>query len=96
MKTENKRFLGITAAAALLMLIPLAVGLLSGEMKWSRFDFAIMGILLFGTATSVELVLRFVKNAAYRIAIGGAVFLVLFIVWVELAVGVFGSRFAGS
>jgi hypothetical protein len=96
MKTENKRFLGILATAALLLLIPFVAGVLTGEMKWSKFDFAVMSVLLFGAGTAVELVLRLVKSTPYRIAIGGAILLAVFVVWVEIAVGVFGTRFAGS
>jgi hypothetical protein len=96
MKTENKRLVAMLACSAFLLLIPFVGGLLSGNMKWSAFDFAVAGAFFFGTVTAVELVLRLVRRTTYRLAIGGAVLLALFVVWVEIAVGVFGTRFAGS
>jgi hypothetical protein len=96
MKMENKRLIGILAAVAVLLSIPFIAGLLGGEMKWSKFDFLAAGVLLLGAGLAVELVLRLVKTTAYRLAICGAVLLALFVVWVEIAVGIFGTRFAGS
>lgn len=96
MKTENKRLLGILGIAAVLLLIPFVVGVIGGEQKWSKFDFALAAVILIGTALICELVLRFVRSTAYRVAICGAILLALLVVWVEIAVGVFGTRFAGS
>ncbi len=66
------------------------------EVNWTLFDFVVMGILLLGTGLMCELVLRRVKKIGHRIAICGALLLALLIIWAELAVGVFGTPFAGS
>ena len=98
MKTENKRLIGILAAVAVLLTIPFIAGLFGG-MNWSKFDFLAAGVLLLGTGLIIELVLRLVKTTAltaFRLVICGAVLLALLAVWVEIAVGVFGTRFAGS
>ena len=49
-----------------------------------------------GTGIACELVLRKVKKTAYRIIICTAILAILFLVWAELAVGIFGTPFAGS
>jgi ABC-type proline/glycine betaine transport system permease subunit len=55
-----------------------------------------MGILLLGTGLLCEFVMRKVKKREHRILICGAILVVLFIIWAELAVGIFGTPFAGS
>lgn len=88
---KNKRLFGIVLAVAILLLIPLIAG-----FPWSRTDFIIAGVLLLGTGLLCEVVLRTVKKIEIRIAIVAAILLALFIIWAELAVGLIGTRFAGS
>ncbi len=93
---QNKRLIGIVLTVALLLLIPLIAMQFTEEVNWTLFDFVVMGILLLGTGLMCELVLRRVKKIGHRIAICGALLLALLIIWAELAVGVFGTPFAGS
>jgi hypothetical protein len=88
---QNKRLIGIVLAVGLLLLIPLVA-----RFPWSRFDFIVAGILLLGTGLACEFVLRKVKRTAYRVTICAGILFVLFIIWAELAVGLIGTRFAGS
>lgn len=96
MTFQNKRLTGIILAVAFLLLIPLVAMQFSTGVDWKLLDFAIMGTLLLGTGLLCELVLRKVKSWAYRLLICAAVLLAFFLVWAELAVGLFGTRFAGS
>lgn len=96
MITQNKRLTGILLTATFLLLLPLIAMQFTNEVNWSASDFIIMGVLLFGTGLLCELVLRKVKKTEHRIAICGAILLALFLIWAELAVGIFGSPFAGS
>lgn len=96
MNTKNTRLIGIVATVALLLLIPLIAMQLTNEVKWSAFDFVVAGVLLLGTGLLCELVLRTVRNIRYRIALCFVLLTALFLIWAELAVGVFGTRFAGS
>ncbi|MCM2302574.1 MAG: hypothetical protein NDI80_08110 [Flavobacteriaceae bacterium] len=93
---KNKRLLIILATVLILLLIPLVAMQFTNEVDWNIFDFTIMGILLLGTGLLIELVLRKVKDGINRILISVIVLLVFFLVWAELAVGIFGSPFAGS
>jgi hypothetical protein len=93
---QNKRLIGIVLIVALLMLIPLIAMQFTDQVNWSLFDFFIMGVLLLSTGLLIELVIRKVKKIQYRIAICGALVAALVLIWIELAVGIFGTPFAGS
>ena len=96
MLTQNKRLIGIVLTVVLLLLIPLIVMQFTNEVDWSPFDFAIMGVLLLGTGLLCELVLRTVKSFTHRIIVCAIILVVFFLIWAELAVGIFGTPFAGS
>ena len=96
MSIQNIRLIGIFVAVAALLFVVYAAMWLAGDMKWSRFDFAIAGVLLLGTCLAIELVLRKVRNTTHRLAICAAIVFVLFVIWAELAVGLIGTPFAGS
>ena len=93
---QNKRRLGILLTVAFLLLIPLIAMQFTDQVDWSLFDFIIMGVLLLGTGLSIEFVIRKVKKIQYRIVICGALVAALVLIWIELAVGIFGTPFAGS
>ncbi len=92
---QNKRFILILATAALLS-IPFIAMQFTAEVDWDLADFLIMGVLLFGTGTLIEVVLRKVKSITNRLIICGVVLLAFLLIWAELAVGIFGSPIAGS
>lgn len=96
MMTQNKRLKGIVLAVALLLLIPLVAMQFTNEVNWNLFDFVVMGVLLLGTGLMCELVMRKVKNKDYQIGILAVILVALFLIWAELAVGIFGTPFAGS
>lgn len=93
---QNTRLLGILSTAAFILLIPLVAMLFTEEVNWTLSDFVVAGVLLFGTGFLCELVLRKVTNWNYRIGFIAVILFVLFLIWVELAVGIFGTPFAGS
>jgi hypothetical protein len=96
MVTQNKRLIGIVTGVALILSIPLIAMLFTNEVNWDVFDFIVMGALLLGTGLVVELVIRKVRNMDYRIGLIAVILVALFLIWAELAVGIFGSPFAGS
>ncbi len=68
----------------------------TNEVNWSGFDFLAAGILLFATALACEFVLRRVKTLKGKLLLCGGILLALALIWIELAVGVFGSPLAGN
>jgi hypothetical protein len=96
MLTQNKRLTGIVLTVALILSIPFIAMQFTNEVDWDLRDFMIMGVLLLGTGLLCELVIRKVTNWNYRIGLIAVLLLVLFLIWAELAVGIFGTPFAGS
>jgi len=94
--TQNQRLAWITVAVASLLIIPFVAMQFTNEIKWSLFDFIAAAILLFSSALAVEFALRKTKKTTYRIMACTIIVMVLAIVWAELAVGIFGSGFAGN
>lgn len=93
---KNKRLMIILMTAAILLLIPFIAMQLTNEVDWKTQDFTIMGVLLLSTGLLSELVIRRVKSTRYRIIICASILFLFFLVWAELAVGIFGTQFAGS
>ena len=93
---QNKRLVTILTSATALLLIPLIAMNFTNDVNWKFFDFLIAGVLLIGTGLTLEFILRKIKTLRYRILFGIALFLVLILIWAELAVGIFGTPFAGS
>ena len=96
MVVQNKRLFGIVISAAILLLIPLIAMQFSDEVNWKLADFVIAGVLLFGTGLICEFVMRKVKKKENRIALIVVIIALLLLIWVELAVGIFGTPLAGS
>jgi len=93
---KNKRLTIILTVISVILLIPFIAMQFTNEVNWTFRDFAIMGVLLYGTGLLCELVLRTVKSVQNRILICVAIVLAFFLIWAELAVGIFGTPFAGS
>ncbi|MEQ8518447.1 MAG: hypothetical protein RLN79_14235 [Cytophagales bacterium] len=86
----------ILGIVALLLLIPLVAMQLSDEVNWTINDFIVMALLLSGFGILADLVLRKVRKISLRIIAFIAIFSVFVLVWAELAVGIFGTPFAGN
>ena len=91
----NKRLLIIMTIIAILLSVPFFAMQFTDEVDWDILDFTVMGVLLFGTGLLCELVLRLVKSIHNRVILCGAILILFILIWAELAVGIFGSRFAG-
>lgn len=96
MVAKKTRLLAIISAVPVLLMVPLIAMLFTKEVNWTVSDFVAMGMLLLGAGLGCELILRKVKKTSYRIAICVAILFAFLFVWAELAVGIFGTPFAGS
>jgi hypothetical protein len=86
----------IYAVPTVLLCIPLIGNFTSKEFDWSVGDFGIAAVLLFGTAFLIDLIQRIIKNRTHKIFVSVAILLLLLLTWAELAVGLFGTPFAGN
>jgi hypothetical protein len=91
-----QRILIIISIVLLLLSVPLIAMQLTDEVKWTTFDFTVAGILLMVTGLAVEFVLRTIRSTQKRILLCGFILFALFLVWAELAVGIFGTPWAGN
>lgn len=91
-----KRIYLIILIVAIILLIPAIAMQFTTEVNWTIGDFIVAGVLLLGTGLSIDLVIRNAKSTEAKIGFSVLLFLALVLVWAELAVGVFGTPFAGS
>ena len=94
--TSKQRLITTFAIITFILAIPLIAMQFTNEMDWKLFDFVIMGTLLTITGLAIELVTRKIKSTNARILLTITILIILFLIWAELAVGVFGTPFAGS
>lgn len=93
---KNKSLIIISTVVGVILLIPFIAMQYTGEVNWSLFDFIVAGALLFGAGLGIDFALKKVIKKEYRVLSVIGILVVLFLVWAELAVGVFGTPFAGS
>lgn len=101
MKTQTnfnltQRVATVIGIVALVLLIPLVAMQFTKEVNWDLTDFITMGILLFITGMGIEIVTRKVQSTKLKLALTLTILFILFLIWAELAVGIFGSPIAGS
>ena len=86
----------LAAGAVVLLLVPMILMRFTDEVQWNATDFLVAGILLTALAIVIALIARKVKQQRARaVAILVAVILFL-LVWMEMAVGLFGSPIGGN
>jgi len=78
------------------VLIPLFGSLFSNQVNWSLFDFIVMGFLLGLTGLSIHFIIEKIRNKTFKIVTIIFALIIFLMIWVELAVGVFGSPITGS
>jgi hypothetical protein len=66
------------------------------EVNWTAADFLIAGSLLLGTGLISEIIMRKIKHNGYKAVLIVAVLIALILIWIELAVGIFGTPFGGN
>ena len=86
----------ILQMVGLLLIIPLIAMQLTDEVEWSLFDFIIMGTLLLITGLMGEIIFKKVKKYKNRVILYVVVAITFLLIWAELAVGIFGTPFAGN
>ncbi|WP_291777560.1 hypothetical protein [Cecembia sp.] len=93
---KTKRISVIFLLVAFLLSIPFIAMQFTKEVQWSLYDFILMGVLLSITGLGIDLVLRKFPKLQQRLLFIAVVLGAFFLIWAELAVGLFGSPFAGS
>ncbi len=89
MLTKNRRLFYMVSAVFLILLAPLVAMQFTQEVNWTIGDFIVAATILFGTVSIIELLLRIVAQPKVRVVLVIGAILLLLLVWVELAVGIF-------
>lgn len=92
----KQRIIIILSVIAFILILPFIAMQFTAEVKWDLTDFLAAGALLLSTGLAIELVFRTVKAGNLRTILFIVILLALFLLWAELAVGIFGSPIAGS
>ncbi|PJB13129.1 MAG: hypothetical protein CO119_03305 [Flavobacteriales bacterium CG_4_9_14_3_um_filter_40_17] len=92
----NKNSIFILITVAVLLLIPFIAMQFTDEVVWTGFDFVAMGFLLLSTGLLCQFVWRKVTKIKHRIILCAVIIGIFFLIWIELAVGIFGTLFAGQ
>ena len=79
-----------------LLLIPLLGNVFSDEVNWSLFDFLAMGTILLTMGILINLIIDKLKKRSFKVLLIIVTILVFALIYLELAVGIFGTPFAGS
>ena len=90
------RITRMLAFVAILLLIPLVAMQFTSEVNWSTGDFVAAGVLLFGLGLVLDFVKHKVNNRVHRIIAGIIIVLLFLLLWMDLAVGLFGAPWSGS
>jgi len=77
-------------------MIPLLAMQFTEDVNWSIFDFVVMGFLLLFFSLLIDVTMKKVKNENVKILYVVLTILIFFLIWAELAVGIFDSQFAGD
>lgn len=96
MMTQSQRSTLLYSIPLFILSIPLMAMQFTKEVNWTISDFLVMGILLFTTVFTIDFVLKKFKTLKSRLILIVGIVVLLALVWAELAVGIFGSPFAGS
>lgn len=89
------KLINMIIGVGIILSVPALAMLFTDEVRWDLRDFIIIGTLLLGSGLFYEL-LTTRLGEKHRGAIAVIIIAAVIMIWVELAVGIFGSPFAGS
>lgn len=91
-----KRILSILVIVLVALSVPIIAMQFTSEVDWDMIDIVVMGLLLFSTLFILDLLWRSLRNRRYRWIAILVIIIIFLLIWAELAVGIFGTPFAGS
>ena len=73
----------------MLLIFPLIGTILSDQVDWGILDFLIMGVILLIVGIALSAVLQKIKSSRKRLFYNFVILFIFFLLWAELAVGIF-------
>ncbi|NRB62090.1 MAG: hypothetical protein HRU40_03490 [Saprospiraceae bacterium] len=92
----NNRQIGVLYATGFILCIPLIAMQYTQEVNSSVFDFLVAAFLMIGFGLGCERITRNIKKSGLRIGVVVLSVTILILIWMELAVGIFGSPLSGN
>ena len=91
----------IALIVGIILLIPLILSVRDGGTKnmgwnWTLSDFIVMGALLFCAGLALDFMVKKLTRPVYQILSILTIIIAFLLIWIELAVGIFGTPFSGS
>lgn len=80
------------AIGVAIMLAPLIAMLFTDQVVWDVADFAVLGVMVFGSAGAYSLAVRIMPERSYLAGTGLALLATFALIWINLAVGIIGSE----
>lgn len=93
---SRKDFNKVLAGTILILLLPLIAMQFSDQVVWTLFDFVVAGVVLMVFGSLLTYLVGKAQSSGRKLAVGIAVLVLFLLTWAELAVGLFGSPWAGS
>ncbi len=92
---ETNKLMRNVLLAELFLVLPLVGMLVTDEVDWGLVDFVVAAVLLAGMGLAYSLIFGG-KRSVEQVVAGVVLAAAALLIWAELAVGVFGTPFAGS
>jgi high-affinity Fe2+/Pb2+ permease len=86
---KTNRYVIIVSITALLLLIPFIGMQFTDEISWSWLDFVVAAALLMLTGFTLTYISGNIKQKSYNFILSVGVLIILLLVWIEFAVGIF-------
>ena len=80
----------------LVVLLFPVMGVIFFELDWSGFDFLFMTLLILSFSILINFILYYLSSSEFKFLIIFILVITFILIWAELAVGIFGTPFAGS
>jgi hypothetical protein len=80
----------------LLLIIPLIGMNFTNDIDWDLSDFIVAGLILLVFSLTANFIVLRISNRNRRVFFITILLILFMLVWAELAVGIFGTPFAGS
>lgn len=89
--------IGVIGIGVLMLLaIPFIAMHITDQVSWTLSDFILMGSILFTVGLGVDFMVRSHYKPGVKVVLILGMIAIFFLIWAELAVGLFGTPFAGS
>lgn len=86
----------IIGLVLILLAIPFSLMIFTNEVNWGIFDFLVMGGLLFISIFAIVFIKGQTIHLKLKILLAAMILIIVTVIWVELAVGIFNSPLAGT